>query len=137
MEVIGLPKEVRAELTKACSINLCPAVQGQICMALVMKPPKVRPAASAATLQDSSGGRASVAVHAVRRVGCRGSCVCCHRHDRAGARVWLAPAAAATGPFWDLLRRALLRLASSLPASFCNKGSFLDKKTWPQASPLT
>ena len=46
MEVIGLPKEVRAELTKACSINLCPAVQGQICMALVMKPPKVRPAAA-------------------------------------------------------------------------------------------
>ena len=50
MEVIGLPKEVRAELTKACSINLCAAVQGQICMALVMKPPKVRLAASAATL---------------------------------------------------------------------------------------
>lgn len=50
MEVIGLPKEVRAELTKACSINLCPAVQGQICMALVMKPPKVRPSATASAV---------------------------------------------------------------------------------------
>lgn len=50
MEVIGLPKEVRAELIKACSINLCPAVQGQICMALVMKPPKVRPSATASAV---------------------------------------------------------------------------------------
>ena len=75
MEVIGLPKEVRAELTKACSINLCPAVQGQICMALVMKPPKVRPAADAAALWSSLGCRAVVAVHAVGRAPCRCSLV--------------------------------------------------------------
>lgn len=36
-----MDKAARAELTKATSINLCPSVNGQICMAMVMWPPKV------------------------------------------------------------------------------------------------
>lgn len=40
MEVTGVPEEVREQLVKLASINLCPNVGGQMCTALVMDPPQ-------------------------------------------------------------------------------------------------
>lgn len=42
-EVVGVHPGVKAEIIKLASINLCPNVNGQICTALMMKPPKVCP----------------------------------------------------------------------------------------------
>lgn len=42
MEVTGLPKDVKDQLYKIASVNLCSNVSGQILMSLVMNPPKVR-----------------------------------------------------------------------------------------------
>ena len=41
MEIINIPDEVRAAMYKVASINLCSNVNGQICTAMVMNPPKV------------------------------------------------------------------------------------------------
>ena len=41
MEIINIPAEVRAAMYKVASINLCSNVNGQICTAMVMNPPKV------------------------------------------------------------------------------------------------
>jgi aspartate/methionine/tyrosine aminotransferase len=41
MEVTGFSKEVREQMLKLASVNLCSNVSGQILMSLVMKPPKV------------------------------------------------------------------------------------------------
>lgn len=41
MEIINIPEEVRAAMYKVASINLCSNVNGQICTAMVMNPPKV------------------------------------------------------------------------------------------------
>ena len=43
MELVNLPKDVFAELVKLASIDLCSNVNGQICTALMMNPPKVPP----------------------------------------------------------------------------------------------
>ncbi|KAG0612620.1 hypothetical protein M758_6G041900 [Ceratodon purpureus] len=40
MEVTGLPKDVKDQLYKVASVNLCSNVSGQILMSLVMNPPK-------------------------------------------------------------------------------------------------
>jgi alanine transaminase len=40
MEVHNLDPKVQAQLVKAASINLCPNVNGQLCMAMVMWPPR-------------------------------------------------------------------------------------------------
>ncbi len=40
MEVIGFPADVREQILKLASINLCPNVSGQICCALMMNPPQ-------------------------------------------------------------------------------------------------
>lgn len=40
MEVTGFSKEVREQMLKLASVNLCSNVSGQILMSLVMKPPK-------------------------------------------------------------------------------------------------
>lgn len=40
MEVTGLDDEVHAELYKACSVNLCSNLDGQIMMGLMVNPPK-------------------------------------------------------------------------------------------------
>lgn len=42
MEVTGFSKEVREQMLKLASVNLCSNVSGQILMSLVMKPPKVQ-----------------------------------------------------------------------------------------------
>jgi len=42
MEVTGLPKDVKDQLYKLASVNLCSNISGQILMSLVMNPPKVR-----------------------------------------------------------------------------------------------
>ena len=42
MEIINIPADVRAAMYKVASINLCSNVNGQICTAMVMNPPKVR-----------------------------------------------------------------------------------------------
>ena len=42
VEVVGVPEDVAAEMYKLASINLCSNVNGQICTAMVMNPPKVR-----------------------------------------------------------------------------------------------
>lgn len=41
MEVTGLDAEVRDQLYKVASVNLCSNITGQILMSLVMNPPKV------------------------------------------------------------------------------------------------
>jgi hypothetical protein len=41
MEVTGLPKDVKDQLYKIASVNLCSNISGQILMSLVMNPPKV------------------------------------------------------------------------------------------------
>lgn len=41
MEVTGLPQDVKDQLYKIASVNLCSNVSGQILMSLVMNPPKV------------------------------------------------------------------------------------------------
>lgn len=41
MEIINIPADVRAAMYKVASINLCSNVNGQICTAMVMNPPKV------------------------------------------------------------------------------------------------
>ena len=41
MELVNLPDDVFAELVKLASIDLCSNVNGQICTALMMNPPKV------------------------------------------------------------------------------------------------
>lgn len=41
MEVTGLGKDVREQLYKLASVNLCSNISGQILMSLVMNPPKV------------------------------------------------------------------------------------------------
>ena len=41
MEIINIPEDVRAAMYKVASINLCSNVNGQICTAMVMNPPKV------------------------------------------------------------------------------------------------
>jgi alanine transaminase len=41
MEVTGFPKDVKDELYKLASVNLCSNISGQILMSLVMNPPKV------------------------------------------------------------------------------------------------
>ncbi|KAL3149453.1 hypothetical protein ABBQ32_002241 [Trebouxia sp. C0010 RCD-2024] len=40
MEIINIPADVRAAMYKVASINLCSNVNGQICTAMVMNPPK-------------------------------------------------------------------------------------------------
>lgn len=40
MEVTGLPKDVKDQLYKLASVNLCSNISGQILMSLVMNPPK-------------------------------------------------------------------------------------------------
>ncbi|KAL4426056.1 hypothetical protein ABPG77_007852 [Micractinium sp. CCAP 211/92] len=40
MEVVNFPQEVKDQLYKLASISLCPNLSGQICMALIMNPPK-------------------------------------------------------------------------------------------------
>lgn len=40
MEVTGLPQDVRDQLYKIASVNLCSNVSGQILMSVVMNPPK-------------------------------------------------------------------------------------------------
>lgn len=40
MECVNFPEGVKSQLYKLASINLCPNINGQICMAMVMKPPK-------------------------------------------------------------------------------------------------
>eukprot|EP01025_Chloroclados_australasicus_P023559 TRINITY_DN2384_c0_g1_i1.p1 TRINITY_DN2384_c0_g1~~TRINITY_DN2384_c0_g1_i1.p1 ORF type:complete len:488 (-),score=54.42 TRINITY_DN2384_c0_g1_i1:263-1726(-) len=40
MEIVNFPADVVAQLNKLVSINLCPNVNGQVCTALMMKPPK-------------------------------------------------------------------------------------------------
>ena len=42
VELVGWPADVAAEFYKLASINLCSNLNGQICMALVMNPPKAR-----------------------------------------------------------------------------------------------
>ena len=41
MEVTGFPKDVKDQLYKIASVNLCSNISGQILMSLVMNPPKV------------------------------------------------------------------------------------------------
>ena len=41
MELVNLPDDVFAELVKLASIDLCSNLNGQICTALMMNPPKV------------------------------------------------------------------------------------------------
>ena len=41
MEVTGLNKDVKEQLYKIASVNLCSNISGQILMSLVMNPPKV------------------------------------------------------------------------------------------------
>lgn len=41
MEVTGLPQDVKDQLYKIASVNLCSNVSGQILMSVVMNPPKV------------------------------------------------------------------------------------------------
>ncbi|GIL81466.1 hypothetical protein Vretimale_1026 [Volvox reticuliferus] len=41
MEVTGFPSEVKDQILKLASINLCPNLSGQICCALMMNPPQV------------------------------------------------------------------------------------------------
>lgn len=40
MEITGFPDDVREQILKLASINLCPNVSGQICCALMMNPPE-------------------------------------------------------------------------------------------------
>nr|QKY15195.1 alanine aminotransferase (GPT) [Polytomella parva] len=40
MEVTGFPNDVKEQIIKLASINLCPNLSGQICCALMMNPPK-------------------------------------------------------------------------------------------------
>ncbi|CAM6087578.1 unnamed protein product [Calypogeia fissa] len=40
MEVTGLPKEVKDQLSKLASVNLCSNISGQIMMSIIMNPPK-------------------------------------------------------------------------------------------------
>jgi alanine transaminase len=40
MEVTGLPKDVKDQIYKLASVNLCSNISGQILMSLVMNPPK-------------------------------------------------------------------------------------------------
>ena len=42
-EFVGFDKDVLAQLYKLASINLCSNINGQICTALMMQPPKARP----------------------------------------------------------------------------------------------
>jgi len=42
LELMNVDSDVVAEFYKLASINLCSNVNGQICMAMVMNPPKVR-----------------------------------------------------------------------------------------------
>lgn len=42
MEVTGLPKDVKDQLYKLASVNLCSNISGQIAMGIIMNPPKVR-----------------------------------------------------------------------------------------------
>lgn len=39
MECVNFPRAVKEQLYKLASINLCPNLNGQVCMALMMKPP--------------------------------------------------------------------------------------------------
>lgn len=41
MEVTGMNQDVKEQLYKVASVNLCSNTPGQILMSLVMKPPKV------------------------------------------------------------------------------------------------
>lgn len=41
MEVTGLNKDVKEQLYKIASVNLCSNISGQVLMSLVMNPPKV------------------------------------------------------------------------------------------------
>lgn len=43
---VNFPPEVESEFYKLASINLCSNLNGQICMALVMQPPKASPVPS-------------------------------------------------------------------------------------------
>lgn len=40
MEVTGFPEDVKDQILKLASINLCPNISGQICCALMMNPPQ-------------------------------------------------------------------------------------------------
>lgn len=42
MEVTGLPQDVKDQLYKIASVNLCSNISGQILMSVVMNPPKVK-----------------------------------------------------------------------------------------------
>ena len=42
VELLNLPPDVFAELVKLASIDLCSNLNGQICTALMMSPPKVQ-----------------------------------------------------------------------------------------------
>ncbi len=41
MEVTGVSQDVKEQLYKVASVNLCSNISGQILMSLVMNPPKV------------------------------------------------------------------------------------------------
>jgi alanine transaminase len=41
-ELVNVDPDVQSEFYKLASINLCSNLNGQICMALIMNPPKVR-----------------------------------------------------------------------------------------------
>ncbi|KAF5204682.1 alanine aminotransferase 2-like [Thalictrum thalictroides] len=41
MEVTGFSADVREQIYKVASVNLCPNISGQILASLVMNPPKV------------------------------------------------------------------------------------------------
>ena len=53
LEVVNVAEDVAAELYKLASINLCSNVNGQICTAMVMNPPKVQPSHSLSTMPGS------------------------------------------------------------------------------------
>ena len=55
VELTNFPNAVLGQLGKLASISLCSNVAGQIAMAMVMKPPVVRPAAPAWLHLTSSG----------------------------------------------------------------------------------
>lgn len=43
MEVTGFSPEVREQIYKVASVNLCSNISGQILASLIMSPPKVNP----------------------------------------------------------------------------------------------
>ncbi len=76
-EFVGFGKDVLAELYKLASINLCSNVNGQICTALMMQPPKARARAAApapAMRRLCGGARRHAGLFAVMQSGRRSAC---------------------------------------------------------------